>query len=271
MRVSQVIFIGQPALPTSLQEQIAGSLGTNGYDDDEEGMDELLGRIRDAWQEQGYFNSKVELSGTQIVDETEETRTLAVIVDVIAGKKYRLGDISFEFTIDNPARRSRTTLDKGEVQGQFSKSDLRALFPIKEGDVFDTHKIQQGLEALRKAYGARGFINFSPLPITEVDETNDRITVKLDIDEGIQFHVGHIELAGLDASIADRLLAESGIVTGNVFDSSRPEEFRKQVRALLSADFTPGDVERRLDGELGTVDLTFYLYPCRAPQPFVFY
>jgi len=265
MRVSQLIFIGQPALSTAIQEQIAESVGTRGYDDDEEGMNEVLDGIRDAWLQQGYFNTKADLTGTQIVDETAETRTLAVTVSVIAGKKYRLGEIGFEFTIYNPARRSRAILDNGEVQGRFSKSDLRAFFPIKEGDVFDTHKMQQGLEALREAYGKMGFINLSQMPVTKVDETNDLITVTVEIDEGIQFHIGRIEVPNVDAQIASKLLAESGITTGDVFDSSRIEEFRKQLRTQLSVDLKADDVTRSLEAERETVDLFFYIYSCATP------
>ena len=38
---------------------------------------------------------------------------------------------------------------------------LRAIFPIKDGEVFSKEKIAKGLENLRKAYGQLGYINFT--------------------------------------------------------------------------------------------------------------
>ena len=40
-------------------------------------------------------------------------------------------------------------------------------FKIKDGDIFDTEAIRKGLESLRKAYAALGYINFTPVPNTD--------------------------------------------------------------------------------------------------------
>ena len=87
------------------------------------------------------------------------------------GDQYRLKEITFT--------------------GNKAVSDTRALraqFKIKDGDIFDTEAIRKGLENLRKAYAALGYINFTPVPNTDPDDEKKTITLKIDLDEGKQFY-----------------------------------------------------------------------------------
>ena len=73
------------------------------------------------------------------------------------GDRYRLKEITFS--------------------GNKAVSDTRALraqFKIKDGDIFDTEAIRKGLDNLRKAYAALGYINFTPVPNTDADDETKR-------------------------------------------------------------------------------------------------
>ena len=48
--------------------------------------------------------------------------------------------------------------------GDQTSRRLRALFKFKDGDIFDTEAMRKGLDNLRKAYAALGYINFTPVP-----------------------------------------------------------------------------------------------------------
>src|SRR5258708_21119714 len=73
---------------------------------------------------------------------------------------------------------------------------LRSLFPIKDGGIFSRDKIAKGMEALRKAYGQFGYINFTSVPDTKFDEEKKLITIEMDVEEGKQFYVRRIEFVG---------------------------------------------------------------------------
>jgi outer membrane protein assembly factor BamA len=254
LKIARLIFVGQPAIPLSLQEQIAKSLSTRDYVDDAEGKDDLTERIRDAWQHQGYFMAKVDFSGSQVLEETAETRTVALTVRIDAGKQYRLDNIEFQIAIFDPARRSLSSLPSAEQHKQFSAEELRAFFPIEQGETFDTHRIQQGLEALRRAYGMKGFINMTVVPTMLTDEKTDRITLTLEIEEGKQFRIGNIEVLGLDPSASRQLLQNYGVIRGNVFDARRISELLRDS-VVLPDGYSPEDyIERRM-GREATVDL----------------
>jgi outer membrane protein insertion porin family len=250
LKVTQVIFVGNPAMTLPGQELVAKALTEHDYNV-AGGLDELLERTRDAWQSQGYFKTEVELSGVETLEENSGRRTVAITVKVDAGKQYRLEEIEFNDGASSSPGQARATSE------QFSTELLRAFFPIKPGEIFDTHKLQAGTEELRKAYGKKGFINFAAVPTFNIDETNDRITLVVDLDEGMQFRVGKVQVLGGDPLHAQELIKNSGLTPGAVFDASRLDELK------LSKNFRPGDdVERVLDEKQGTVDLTITLPDC---------
>ena len=76
-----------------------------------------------------------------------------------------------------------------------SKS-LRSLFPMKDGDIFNVSLVRKGIENLRKAYGELGYINFTAVPDTKIDEDKKQINLDIDIDEGKPFYVRRIEFQG---------------------------------------------------------------------------
>lgn len=250
MKVSRLVFLGEPLLSTSVQDQIAKSLAEHDYDDDNQGFEELLARVRDAWQAQGHFKVIVENGPSQTVEETPDRKIVSITVNVDAGKQYRLEQIHFK---DGPS-----DLRQPEASNEsFSEEQLRALFPIQPGDILNTNQLQQGMEKLRQAYGMKGFINFFVVPSFEIDEVSNRISVLLDLDQGKQFRIGKVQILGADPETAQALITSSGLKSGSVFDPSHLEH----LKGLK--DFKPeNDIRRVIDEQRGTVDLIVDLRKC---------
>jgi outer membrane protein assembly factor BamA len=197
------------------------------------------------WQQQGYFLAAVAKPTADELHDAPLERTVAITVDIHAGQAYRLNGIEI---------RNAT---------QFAATELRPLFPIQQGDIFDTHKIQQGIENLRKAYGARGFINFVAVPATQIDETHALITLLVEVEEGKQFRIGKVEVLGLDPVLSEKLLRESGLEPGKIFDASLLDKFFERNKLILPSDAKPKENARRvLDESHGTVDITMDFRVC---------
>ena len=115
------------------------------------------------------------------------------------GEQYRLGSITFK---NNKA--------VSNIKA------LRALFPIKDGDIFAREKVAKGPGNLRKAYGQLGYINFTSVPNTTFDEEKKLVSLDIDVDEGKQFYVRRIEFAGntttRDKVIRREIVLEEGQV-----------------------------------------------------------
>ncbi|MGB8913257.1 MAG: POTRA domain-containing protein, partial [Candidatus Sulfotelmatobacter sp.] len=153
-------------------------------------LDEDTERVRNEYQNRGYFKVIVNEPKTQIHDtghkgpripllQSGPGKAVDITLPIEEGDRYTLGSISFK----NNKAVSNTKA-------------LRNLFPIKDGDIFSKEKVAKGLENLRKAYGEQGYINFTSVPETRFDDEKKLIFLDIDVDEGKQFYVRRIEFQG---------------------------------------------------------------------------
>ncbi len=208
-------------------------------------------RVRYFYQTKGYFKALVGDPKTQIHDtsgvkwyfpfKSSPGKAVDITIPVEEGQRYRLKEITFS---GNKAVKNTQA--------------LRALFKIKDGDVFDTEAIRKGLEALRKAYAALGYINFTPVPNTDADDEKRLISLRIDLDEGKQFYVRRIEFQGntttRDKVIRRELALEEGqVYNGNLWELSLLRLNQLQYFDQLKPE---QDSEIKQNAQDGTVDIT---------------
>jgi outer membrane protein insertion porin family len=151
--IVSVTFSGAAQLAPSEQTAIADSIRQDTIRGSvEAATEQATERVRAAWQNRGYFRVRVSGEATTFTSNAVSTR-ISLDIQVDEGQQYRLGAITF--------RNNRAVA---------KTKSLRALFPIKGGDLFSRESIATGLANLRKAYGQLGYINFTPVPETEVDD-----------------------------------------------------------------------------------------------------
>jgi len=209
-------------------------------------------RVRDAYQQHGYFKAIVEDPRTQLRDKPGgftpippfhkgSGKAMDINIPIEEGQKYKLKAITFK----NNKAILNTAL-------------LRNLFPIKDGDTFDTHKVSKGLENLRKAYGEYGYINFTSVPETDIDDEHRLLTLNIDVDEGKPFFVRRIEFQG-NTTTRDRVIRRELMVQeGQVFNSRLWDLSVLRLNQLnYFEQLKPDeDTEKKIDEKNGTVDLT---------------
>jgi outer membrane protein insertion porin family len=208
-------------------------------------------RVRYYYQTKGYFKALVGDPKTQIHDTSgirwyypfkpSPGKAVDITMPVEEGQRYRLKEITFS---GNKAVKN--------VAG------LRSLFKIKDGDIFDTEAIRKGLESLRKAYAALGYINFTPVPNTDADDEKRTISLRIDLDEGKQFYVRRIEFQGntttRDKVIRRELALEEGqVYNGNLWELSLLRLNQLQYFDQLKPE---QDSEIKQNVQDGTVDIT---------------
>jgi len=175
-----------------------------------------------------------------------------ILIPVEEGQRYHLGGITFS---NNKAITNTAA--------------LRAQFPIKDGEWFNGKLFYKGLEALRKAYGSQGYINFvgTPIPTCPAnagatcqngfDETKHVIYMNIECEEGKQFFISRIEFTGntltRDKVIRRELLMEEG----QVYNSQLVDLSLLRLNQLNYFDTlkTDQDVETHQNTDTGTVDL----------------
>ena len=244
--IAEVTFSGTLQMPVSEQSHIAESIKRKTHGTSlQEVTDEALERARAGWQDRGYF--KVQLVGeTKTLTSSPASQRMALSVRILdEGALYNLAGITFEH---NKAI-SNVKL-------------LRDFFPIKDGDLFERDKIGTGIDNLRSAYGELGYINFTTVPNTKVDDTRNLISLKMDLDEGKRFHVRSINILGLDEDIKQELLRSTPIKPGQIYNGRLWESFILKSAPLIP-ECTCGSVPQfQADDKSGAVVLTLDFRPC---------
>jgi outer membrane protein insertion porin family len=221
-------------------------------------LDEDTERVRNEYQNRGYFKANVTEPKTQIHDtghagfhipllQGGSGKSVDITMPIEEGERYTLGGITFK---NNKA-----------VQ---NVKALRAIFPIKDGDVFSKEKVAKGLENLRKAYGELGYINFTSIPDTRFDDDKKLIFLDIDVDEGKAFYVRRIEFQGNTTTRDKVIRREIALEEGNVYNSRLWEMSLLRLNQLgyfdqLKPD-DPNTTVRQLDEKDGLVDLTLKIH-----------
>ena len=198
-------------LPSADVTAIVQELNRYKYTD----LDELAERVRYVFQKYGYFAVQVADPIMPSCEEVSGKKAIPVDVVVSAGKKYRIRDIGFP------------------ISGIFSAGELRGVFPIKDGDFFDREKIGVGLENLRKLYAEKGYMGFSAIPNTTVDEAARTISLRMDLDEGPLFYAGNLKVSGEESQpgAREKLLKTWKTYEGRIYDSQTLGRFLRDLRA----------------------------------------
>ena len=214
-------------------------------------LNEDAERVRYYYQTKGYFKALVADPKTQIHDtsgvrwywpfKSSPGKAVDITLPVEEGQRYRLKEITFSGN-----------------KAVTNTAGLRALFKIKDGEIFDTEAVRKGLESLRKAYAALGYINFTPVPNTEADDDKKLISLRIDVDEGKQFFVRRIEFQGntttRDKVIRRELALEEGqVYNGNLWELSLLRLNQLQYFEVLKPE---QDSEIKQNVQDSTVDIT---------------
>jgi outer membrane protein insertion porin family len=214
-------------------------------------LEEDSERVRDALQHYGYFKATVDDPKTNLrtigkgmhipLFQKRPAKVMDITIPLEEGQRYRLKAITF--------KNNKAIADT---------SKLRSLFPIKDGDIFDTHLLQKGIENLRKAYGTIGYINFSDVPTFDPDDEKKLITVNIEVEEGKPYYVRRIEFQG-NTTTRDKVIRRQLLVQeGQVFNAQYWDISILRLNQLnyFEALKPEDDTERKLDDANGTVDLT---------------
>jgi len=159
---------------------------------DSEKLEEDKERIRQAYQDQGYFTAKA-------LDETIHMRRTGgegwrlpliksnkpgifadITIPVEEGRLYHLHMLNYV----------------GVKLFRTPESLTPTLFQMRPGDIFSTAKLRKGLENMRNLYGEFGYIDFVPEPSFDIPPNSDQIDLTITADEGKQFFVRRLDFSG---------------------------------------------------------------------------
>lgn len=210
--------------------------------------DEVSERVRLLYQNNRYVHAEVSVPEIAHVDST----TRDVTVRVNAGLQYHLKDI-------------RITGAKA-----FTPIQLRGLFPLQPGDLFEMGKVRGSFEAMRRLYLTKGYINFTALPEERFDEAGRTILLVIALQEGKVFRFGPLMLSGVEPApgVGKKVLADWNTYIGKVCDVRELEQFIHEHARLLkikNADDFWSHVDFKTDEKHGIANV-LVLFPSKGPE-----
>ena len=190
---------------------------------DKSKLEEDEERVRDAYQQKGYWEAKA-YDPTVTLRDTGGSVSGRKIWLIKPNKPGKAADIKMQ--VEESAQFRIHQIQYVGVK-LFRTPELlsRTFFQMDTGDVFSTSKLRKGLENMRKAYGDFGYIDFVPEPeITKVAGTNT-LDLTLTADEGKQFFIRRIDFSG-NTTTRDKvirreiLLNEGDLFSQRLWDAS---------------------------------------------------
>jgi len=201
--------------------------------------------IREALLNQGYF--KVSVEGTPYLVRALASEKLYILtVAIESGPQYRLGKVRIASASDTPL--------------VLSEAILRQQISLQEGELFDTSKIRDGIEAISRLYGSKGYIDTTVEPDTMIDDSL-QINLLVRVSEEKRYSIGRIEVLGVNPKrqIAARLPQQAG----DILDFALWRNFFETNKSGLLADASiQKNLQVRRNVSTGTADIILDFRPC---------
>ena len=206
--------------------------------------------VRELYQEKGYFKASVTVMRTPTLSQK------ALVLQVEPGKQYRLVRVSW----------------KGNAA--VSETELANLIPFKRGELFSRTKIATGLDAARKLYGSRGYINYIVIPTPLTDDDAGTVAFEMDVDEGGQFRFGELDVQGMEEAHREILLSAWQGLRGRAYTPEAADKFFNEYFRSPWPHVNPANLAvRRIDERNRSVSYSLQFDPSiryrvsRSSQP----
>jgi len=250
--IDDLKFDGAIHLAEETLAQLVAEIKRHDFQADSDWLGELVEvPVRNAWQEHGYF-TVLPTAESQVLSRDSTTLHVSVTVHVNEGPQYRLSEVRFQ-----------SAEDPRPGDELFSFAELRQQIPLRDGDLFNVEKIREGLDALSRLYGSKGYVDFTAEPRTEVDNEHQTISLTIMLSEEKQYRVASVEILGLDPALES--LLRSLIRPGEIFIPQVLNDFYKEHKSVLPPGAAPEDDEVLRDVRNATLALRLDFRGCPAP------
>jgi TonB family protein len=140
---------------------------------------------------------------------------------------------------------------------------LRSLFPIDDGEPFDASKVADGLQTLKRVYHTQGFVSFKSSVNPEIDDSHRSVVLQIKCEEGRQFYVDHINIAGLNERTFQKIRKSLYVKPGDLYNERLASLWLEKNSRLIAPDKSVRN-RMKLDAneDVGTVVMTYDFTRC---------
>ena len=137
---------------------------------------------------------------------------------------------------------------------------LEKFIDIAPGEIANLPRLREGLDAVTKIYGTKGYMNIQHTLVPHLDTAAKTAGFTVKIAEGDVYHFGELTIEGVDTKTAARLRERWALRPGEPFDASYEMTFMKETQNLLPQGRW-SSADTHLDESDKTVDVVLRYTP----------
>jgi outer membrane protein assembly factor BamA len=197
------------------------------------------------YQQRGYLRASLGLPEVEVMGGGT-AGPVRVVIPVTEGGQYKLATI--QWSGDKSIR----------------EEELAACIKLEAGKPADQSGLQQGVTQAAGLYSARGFVAAHISTRATFDDAARMVSFTLMVDEGDQYHMGQLQVNGIDPEHVAKVLRDTRLRAGDPYDATYwARSFIAQVARDLphdprgwNAQFNPV-----MNRDSKTVDMTVNFVP----------
>jgi outer membrane protein insertion porin family len=102
----------------------------------------------------------------------------------------------------------------------FPADKLQPLIHLQPGELANPVQLDQDLDAVRRLYGAKGYLTAQVQAFPTMDDAQAAVTYGLDVVEGDQYRMGDLVIDGIDQPAIKRIVDEWQVKKGDPYDNT---------------------------------------------------
>ncbi|MEI7426569.1 MAG: outer membrane protein assembly factor BamA [Betaproteobacteria bacterium] len=239
-KISEINIIGSKAftekeLKKEMQLSVGGWFSWYSKNDrySKQKLSADLENIRSFYLNQGYLEFRIDSTQISI---SPDKKGMYITVNIFEGEQFKIKDIKLG----------------GEMFGK--EEELKALIPLKPGDIFSSAKLNAGSKAIADALSTYGYAFASITPQPDIRRDEKLVDMLLVVDPGKRAYVKNISIAG-NAKTRDSVIRrEIRQLESSWYDGEKIKLSKDRINRL--GYFTEVDIAtQEVPGSTDQVDL----------------
>ncbi len=191
------------------------------------------------YRERGFLQANFSDPQTKVFQEDQGDAQVDIALPVNPGLQYKTGKLAWDGNTAFPAEK------------------LQSLIRLQPGQPANAVQLDWDLEAIHKLYGTVGRMTEAVIPEAEFDDAAGSVAYKFHVHEGDVFHLGDLDIRGLDSKLTDRVRDTWTLQPEDPYDSGYAKRFVEQAWKLLPANMNwTVNIHEGVNEKDKTVDVT---------------
>lgn len=169
-------------------------------------------QLRKFYTNRGYYDFRIVSS---VAELQPDDQAFQITLTMDEGDRYNFGEVT-------------VVTENDRLNADF----LKALVPIRTGDLYESDKIESAVDALTFAAGSAGYAFVEINPTYRANPDTDTVDVTFNVSEGQRVYVDRINVVGNTRTIDPVIRRELMLTEGDAFNRALMERSRNNLRAL---------------------------------------